>query len=321
MPSPALKRTHLRSVSRLLEQIGHEVAGLPGPSIDALAPALHEAQKELALDLAQWLRSAAVRDKETGHVVIDAEARFTAQRYRAALAQIDEALARVADLEPAMGKALLDGSHRAGALAVEHVKRELAAWSPEFSGSVAPIPIREAAILAKGDRMLIPRFRTSAARYAGAVGEDIKRQLSIGMVRGESFFEMTNRMQRMGGPRGLVSLRGVLGEPGAVGDNIAEGLFRRYRSWSARVVRTEAMNSYNVAADASIAEVHKLDPEIERRWDATLDMRVCSDCAAMHGETAPVGGTFKGGLSGPPLHPCCRCATLCYRADWTHDLD
>lgn len=51
-----------------------------------------------------------------------------------------------------------------------------------------------------------------------------------------------------------------------------------------------------------------LPPNVQRRWVGTPDKRECPICEALDGDVAPVRGTFKGGLTGPPAHPLCRCA-------------
>jgi len=43
-----------------------------------------------------------------------------------------------------------------------------------------------------------------------------------------------------------------------------------------------------------------------RVWIALDD--ACPVCAPLNGQTAPVRGSFPGGLSGPPAHPRCKCA-------------
>jgi hypothetical protein len=47
-------------------------------------------------------------------------------------------------------------------------------------------------------------------------------------------------------------------------------------------------------------------PEMLRRWDATLDERVCPVCARAHGTTVQVSEDFPEGEPGA-VHPSCRC--------------
>jgi hypothetical protein len=44
-----------------------------------------------------------------------------------------------------------------------------------------------------------------------------------------------------------------------------------------------------------------------RRWDATLDKKLCARCGAHHGEIVPIGKPFSGGDEPANMHPHCRC--------------
>ena len=134
--------------------------------------------------------------------------------------------------------------------------------------------------MARGHKTLIPRFRNSAARYGADITADIRRQLAVGIVRGETFTQMTERLVQLGGPKGWVSLRGVLGEPGSYAEFISEGLFRKYRGWAERVVVTESLNAYNVHHLEGLRDLNEEDPGYLARWDASIDARGCPRCAA-----------------------------------------
>lgn len=296
-----------QTVTGLLEHITAEVADLPRPVLRDLLPVLAEAERELARDLHAWLATAK-----------NGKARFTAQEYRRSLLQIRTALKKAQTLEPEMIRALRKGGHLAGRLAVGHLRQELTDFSLIFEGSIRSIPLEVAGILVKGDRLLIPRYRASASRYVGSVRDDIRRQLAVGLVRGETMEQLTKRLVRLGGPRGRVFLRGHPGDPSAQSEIIAEGLFRRYRAWAARVARTETINAYNVQADAGLEELVRLDAEIRRRWDATADSRLCLVCRSLDGRVSEVGKPFPGGYTMPPAHPNCRCALTAWRDDWGH---
>jgi SPP1 gp7 family putative phage head morphogenesis protein len=132
--------------------------------------------------------------------------------------------------------------------------------------------------------------------------------------------ELTNRLVRLGGPRGVVALRGVAGEPGAVTEVIAEGLFKRYRYWAHRLVRTELQSTANTVLDEGIRDLHTRDPGIMRRWDASIDGRVCAVCRSLHNATAPVDAAFPGGYAAAPAHPNCRCRVGAWRRGWERYL-
>ena len=300
----------LAGVERMLEQASHEVTQLARPALDALLPALAQAQRETAQGLAAWLKR-----------VENGDLRYTAQQHRVVLLNLERAFRTIRTLDPTMSAALERMGVQAGRLSVTHLQNEVARLSEIFEGSVRRVPIDVAGVVATGQSFIIPRVRTSAARYAGQVRDDIQRELAVGILRGESISATIDRLVRHGGPRGEVALRGVAGEPGAVTEHIAEGLFRRYRYWAERVVRTETQSAYNTHLDQGFRQAHQLIPDLVRRWDASLDLRVCEICAALHGTTAPIGGTFPDGSTGAPRHPNCRCRVGAWRAEWSEILN
>lgn len=287
----------------MLAHQGAQLEHVTAREIHALWPVLEEARRQLAAELARWLSR------------VDAADRFTAQQLRNALAMVDRVM-RDVDVEAAAGKVL----HRVGAdaerLSAEHLNAELARLAEWFEGSVHPVSIREAAVIAAGERELVARFDNSAARYAGDVRTDLRRQLALGMARNETFEETTRRLVRLGGPRGVVFLRGRAGEPGSYAEQISEGLFTRYRGWASRLVRTEGVNAYNVVHQRGLEEAHAEDGAIEKRWDATRDLRTCPDCRYLDGEVVAVSARFSCGLLYAPLHPCCRCTVVPWKQVW-----
>jgi len=308
-PRPRLTHVDVARVERELAATSAEVAGLARPALDALGPVLAQAQAETARDLRAWL------DR-----VPDGDARYTAQVHRTVLAHLDGALHTIERLDPVMAAALGVAGGRAGRLAGSHLVTELARYSGRFEQFPAHVPLNVARILATGEREFIPRFRASAARYAGQVGTDLRRELAVGIVRRESVSQLTDRLQRLGGPRGDVALRGVAGEPGARVEHIAEGLFRRYRSWGERIVRTETQRAYNVQLDEGLRQAQRHLPDLVRRWDASLDLRICPTCQGLHGAVAEIGGAFPGGYTEAPAHPNCRCRVGAWRRAWSEIL-
>lgn len=304
-------RASKREVDRAMATIAEQAARLPDRYVRALGPALAEAREELRRDLATWLEK-----------IEDGSLRFTAQRYRVALAQIEGALKALGGRLPAEVEGTLRAQGEAsGAMAIEHLLEETAVFGAVFGHSVKPIQLNQAAIIAEGSTTLIPRYRNSAARYGRHVTADIRRQLAIGVARGETFEELTNRLVRLGGPRGMVSLRGMLGAPGSKAEFISEGLFRRYRHWAERIVRTEGLHAYNVHHLESLREADRQDPGYQKRWDATADARVCVLCAALDGTILDIDGVFATDANGrdvehPPRHPNDRCVLTPWRPEW-----
>src|SRR5690606_9447859 len=144
----------------------------------------------------------------------------------------------------------------------------------------------------------------------------------LGLAQNETFAQLTNRLRRLGGPRGLVALRGIAGRPGAHVEEIAEGLFRRYRNWAERLARTEVMSAYNVQHRDAIEELEAGrvpgEPQYFARWDASPDSRLCPICRDLDRKLAPMGGAFPGGLAHPPAHPSCRGVVVAWSPAWGH---
>lgn len=295
-------------VERELADTSHRVAQLPGPALRALAPVLAQAQRETAQALRDWLS----RTK--------GEERYTPVMHRAVLAHLEQALHTVATLDPTLREALTKAGVDAGRLAAGDAAREFDRFSQLFDREPTRLPVNVIRIVATGQRELIPRFRTSAARYAGDVGVDIRRELAVGLARRESVSAMIDRLVRVGGPKGLVALRGIVGEPGAVTEHIAEGLFARYRYWGERVARTETQRAYNVQIDETLREAREHIPDLMRRWDASADLRICEVCAALHGAVTTIDGAFPGGYTEAPAHPNCRCRVGAWRRSWDRFL-
>lgn len=123
-----------------------------------------------------------------------------------------------------MASALKHGGSIASKLATSHLIREVETFSAKFEHSVRPIPFEAASLIAQGNKLMWPKFENSAERYAGQVGDDIRKQLAIGLVRGETIDQLTERLAKLGGPKGYVYTRGRQGSPNAKAEVIAEGL-------------------------------------------------------------------------------------------------
>lgn len=300
----------LAEVRAVLAQQADQIDRLDKDSMRALLPALVDARNELRRGLQFWLSQ-----------VPDGEQRFTAQQMRRALASLEVALERVKALEPDMMAALAGNAAAAGQLSVQNLTQQVARFGAAFGESVYPTDLELAAVLARGDRLLMRHYRTSAARYAGQVGEDIRHQLAVGVAKNETFSQLKARLVRLGGPTGWVATRGVLGDPGAVAEHIAEGLFRRHRYWAERLVRTELITAYNIQHQQGMELLNESrDPartaEYVQRWDSSLDKRACPICRDLDRRVAKVGGEFKGGYKAPPAHPNCRCVVVAWHVSW-----
>lgn len=292
-------------MSGLLDQVAAEVAHLPDGHVRSLLPVLAEAERELKRDLEAWLRKSPAND-----------ASFTAQHYRQALLQLQGSMAAIKRLEPAMYRALVDGAGHAGELAGKHLREVVEKGQLTYQGSVTPLPIHEAAILAKGDTAIWKRYPSSAKRYAGEVGEDLRRQLAIGVARNMTHSQLVDRLLGLGGKKGLTS---SASEPGQVASKIAQAMSARGRWHAERLVRTELMGAYGAHARNLVEASKAIDPDFTMRWDARADSRLCALCRSLDGQVAGKDGKFPGGYEHTPAHPCCRCACTPWHADWAGD--
>jgi SPP1 gp7 family putative phage head morphogenesis protein len=292
-------------VTELLEYINHQVASLSISNLRKLTEILDIAEIELTRDLATW------------SFLGKGDDRFTPQMYRNALVQIRGALEHVrGPVGEQLASFLRHQGTLAAALSTKHLITEVTRFSQLFEGSVRPIAIEAASVLAEGKALVWKKFATSAARYAGQVGEDIRKQLAVGVVRGETIDQLTTRLAKLGGPKGLVYTRGMPGSVNAKAEYIAEGLFTRYRHFAERLAVTETVNAYNEFALVGMDQLEQEDPGYFKRWDAAVDRRTCPNCYEYDGRLAELNGTFRGNIDHPPLHPRCRCAVVVWRKEW-----
>jgi SPP1 gp7 family putative phage head morphogenesis protein len=291
-------------VTDLLEHINHEVSKLSTTGLHRLTEVLDLAEVELTHNLAVW--SALGKGDD----------RFTPQMYRNALIQIRGTLQKIrGPVAEGLVEVLRHNGQLASNLATKHLITEVTRFSQMFEGSIRPIAIEAASVLAEGKKLVWKQFSNSVKRYTGNVGEDLRRQLAIGVVKGETVDQLTNRLAKLGGPKGLVYTRGAPGTPNAKAEYISEGLFKRYRHFAERLVVTETVNAYNSFALEGMDELEHEDPGYFKRWDAAIDARTCPQCAQYDDLVVPLNGKFRG-IDHPPLHPRCRCAVVVWRKEW-----
>ena len=279
-------------VQRVLQQTVQSLDGIEKPALAQIMPVLHRAQEEVQRDLTAWLH------KHPGG------ATFTAQRYRNALAVLNTAIRKGGDMEGTVDHAFKSSAKHLGPLSIDNITREWNAFSHIFEGTVQPLPLDESVILARGKKLLWPRFERSAAKYAGEIGEGAKFELAVSRARGETIDELTNRLyKRM--PK----------------------VFKGERSDAERLARTETANAYNFQHHLGIVDAHKEDDQICERWEGSPDGRRCPWCASLDGKIVATDEDFRakwteGGVAHlakseyPPAHPRCRCCLVIWRLSW-----
>lgn len=290
-----------KQILAVLDDIVRGVEHLDRPVQAKLLPVLRAAHQELERDLKRWL----AREAATG------EARFTTQRYRNALIAVRQAAGTINRLGGATEEALWGGAQRAAHLATSHLIMEVEKFERIFEGTIRPVSIEVAGVIASGEKLLLKRFATSAQRYAGEVRESVVRELALSRVRGETMFELTNRLERE-----------------------LPYIFRGHRAGAARLARTETQHAYNVFHLEGLKQAKEDDEALVARWDASYDWRRCPMCASLDGQVADVahGKKFEARwfsrskrkgirehvayIEHPPGHPNCRCVVTAWHPSW-----
>lgn len=277
-------------VDKLFVALAREAGRLPEPILREILPALRQAQKEVGTALSKWIAT---------H---DASARFTPASYRSILVQLETAFRSIDRLAPVVSRALGTGTDRAARLALRHLVREAGELSKMHGADMAPIAWDAARIIADVRRTNAPRATVYGSKVVRDTAAGIRRDLLVGVLKGESFHQITKRMARGTGEDGTRAA--------------AAGVARRAWSNYERIVRTEMVSAYNESADRGIRAAAAGDPSFLRLWSAAADRRTCVICAPLDGKTSPVNGMFPGGYDRPPAHPNCRCSIGLWHRDW-----
>lgn len=74
------------------------------------------------------------------------------------------------------------------------------------------------------------------------------------------------------------------------------------RTELARLTREAQRRAWMAAADGGVISQYTV-----RRWKLSPDERTCPICRPMNGQRAAIYGTYRNGMTGPPVHPNCRC--------------
>lgn len=266
-----LRRKDVEQVAGVMQSAIAAAEGIGTDTLTAFIPHLMAARDELIKAIKEWSR------------VEGGNNRFTAVRYRNALAQVNRVLLHYRKTHPELSRQLGLGSKRIGGRSLIALEKELASLHGIFEGSVAPIAIDQAAAIASQKNLLLKRHNRSARRYQGALRDRITREMAIGLLRKQTIDEITERMV----------------------ENVPR-IFSQARYKAERLVRTEMMHSYNAHHRAGIEIANEeLDPEDRYllRWDASFDRRRCIVCGGLEGEIIATDASFGKGVDHPPAHP------------------
>lgn len=220
---------------------------------------------------------------------------FTAQHFRSTLAQVEAGLRALSKKLVGRREAALQRELR---LAVSQTLAEIAHFEPTFreaaTGRIATSALRA---LAKPRALLLQRFERSIARYGSTVIDDVQRRLGVHLVKRSPFREVAT------------DIAGRL-----PGHAIAGSRWR-----AERIVRTELFNALGQGQQAALEQAARTLPDLARQWDATLDARTSSICAALNGQVRGLHEAFNADgreIAHPPAHVNCRSRTVPWRAAW-----
>lgn len=277
------------------------VKKLSVPELEQILPTLYDIRAGSARALLKMLKDSSE------------DSTYTLHKHRALLRQLDETIEYA---EKELPKSLLDqlrsGISDFGPKSIRNLESMIVAGEKQFRGAVSSLKLPHASILSKFEKSVMSRYANSAARYGGDVAKVVTRDLTLGMVRGESVGQIARRMIGGDAKYQLAKSRGL----GAVASGMASKPFFAGYYDAERLVRTEYNSVYNEIQVASLRSADEGDPGWMKRWDAANDKRVCDDCDDLDGEVRGIDEDFLPGVKQPPLHPNDRCSVTPWRAEW-----
>lgn len=284
------------------------VAGLSTADMKLLMPVLEDSRVATARSLHKWLMKQ------------EADDTYTIATHRQLLSSLDHSITMMKKrLFPAMHLDLQGEAHVAAQQSLIAMKHAAEAGAVKFMASARPLRFDNALIAGDGTKALHMRHAGSAYRYAGRQGEWIRKQLAVGLVKGESVGATVSRLMRQ--PE--VKTRRM--SDGDKADEIADREFFTSKADASRLVRTENIYAANEVQQDGLLDDNETAAQDDtgdseggwlKRWDATFDSRTCGDCAALDGEVRAPEDEFEPGVMHPPLHPNCRCTIVPWREGW-----
>lgn len=229
-----------------------------------------------------------------------AEGKFTAERMRATLRQVETMMGQVGKELTGIGRdAIKAASERGMEQTVDYLHRAEA----RYRGITVPLSLDRAALfdttLHGVQSTLLRQFPASVDRYG---------------VQSITKFERTLQ-------QGVIQQKGM---NAVITDLVAQDSFfegRRY--WAERIVRTEVLSGYSRGAQEGMEVTVREDwPDLLKVWVASpFDDRTGEDTYWLDGQTRAVDEPFENYLDRPPIQnppsrPNCRCLAVAWRPDW-----
>lgn len=270
------------------------VAKLSHPEMSHILPALREIRDEVAATLKKGLKG-----------------EYSLHRQQSLLFQLNNA---IMEIEASIPKAMFDqlslGGAKASKLGLKNLQQMITAGQKKFGDSSPPLRLDVVRILDRYNLTAMSRHTSSAKKYAGRVGARVRRDLMLGVLKGESIEDIAKRM--LGPKFDKLSAQG----PEAVAKGMANKQLFKNKADAERLVRTELNNAYNYSQIEGLEEADADDPGWMKKWDSTNDKRACPDCRALDGVVVGLKQKFAGGVAHPPLHPNDRCCVVPWHRNW-----
>lgn len=235
---------------------------------------------------------------------------FTAHHIRVLLAQVQDALGH---FEKDLAFQLIDDGKKAGTLAGRHLISSVNEMEKQFTG-LAPVLQTEQAAVFRGllpqvDRSLLDRYKTSIQAYGRPVLRQVRDELAMSSLLGETVNDAVDRIVAKG------------------------GIFEQQRWRAERIVRTETAYAYGVTKQKGMAEMKQRDfPDMQKKLIATFDSRTGEDSKELHGQVQDVDKPFiwkvrdaRGNVKKtvkymhPPNRPNDREVVIPWRPGWRED--
>lgn len=281
-----------------VQQNRRDVMALTTPQMTSINAVLVEARERTAKALAKFLK------ENTG-------SEYQIHTHRALIGQLDDTLKLIQrELPESTVVDLKRGSKRALKTGIKNTQAMIREGEKKFRDAVPSLRIPVAKVLTRAESTLIGRHERQGSRYAGRVGDRIRQELAVGVIRGEGVDQMARRLI------GATRFEHLKSRPSKVADAIADRAFFKNQADAERLVRTELANAYTEAQLESLDEANEDDPGWMKRWDAANDKNTCDICAALDDQIVGLHENFKGGVQGPPIHPNDRCCIVPHRSDW-----
>lgn len=225
--------------------------------------------------------------------------RFTAQRMRGVLLQVELAIATMGDsLKRGIEPEALEVATKAN----EHLIKEIEKFSQEFEGAILPIDLDVVSLAQDTNNFLINRYQVSIDSYSEQVRSVITQQITRAAVEEIGLAELVRRISRF-----------FIGE-----------------EWKLlRIARTELHNVYNLSKLNGMKETkEKYVPDLKKALIHPMDGRTAEDSKQLASldpvmsVDKPFKYTYKGKertFMVPPDRPNDRAIMIPYRETWDRE--